>query len=195
MWLRASDSLLALTADTEWCNEEQIKALFDLADSFDVPLFPFVTHASAFLRVRGGAQGIHPNFLPNSTHGRTQDEVLDHLLRIVPDAVAFRSHCFYSESRLLWKMAERGFKADANLLTYMEYRVPFTNVGGFKTFPTFWSDDVALRRGETVLDKRRMSNKNVLVVNVHPLNVDQPIVRDLFKFARLRSVPFESLYT
>lgn len=186
--------MLLVTTDTEWCSEDQIKAIFDLADANDVPLFPFVTHASAFLRARGGAQGIHPNFLPGSTQGKTYDEVLDHMLGIVPDARAFRSHCFYSETRLLWKMAERGFVADANLLTYMEYRVPFKNVGGFTTFPTYWSDDVALRRGETCIDKRRLSNSGTMVVNVHPLNAAEPIVKELFSFARLRSVPFESLY-
>jgi len=186
--------LLSLTTDTEWCSEDQIKRLFDLADSHDVPLFPFVTHASAFLRTRGGAQGIHPNFLPNSTHGKTYDEVLDHLLRIVPDARAFRSHCFYSETRLLWKMAERGFIADANVLTYMEHRLPFKNVGGFTTFPTFWSDDVAIRRGETCIDKRQMGNNGLRVFNVHPSNAELPMVKELFAFARLRSVPFETLY-
>lgn len=185
---------LTLTTDTEWSSEEDIAALFRLADSSGVPLFPFITHDSSFLKRRGGAQGIHPNFLPNSTHGRTYDEVLDHLLRIVPDAVAFRSHCFYSETRLVWKMAERGFKADANVLCYMDYRRPFRNVGGFMTFPTYWSDDVALRRGETTLDKRQMGNNGVRVFNVHPKNAGLPIVKELFRFAALRAVPFESLY-
>lgn len=186
---------LALTTDIEWSSEQDIAALFSLADSVQVPLFPFLTHNSEFLKKRGGPQGIHPNFLPGSTQGRTYDEVLDHLLRIVPDATAFRSHCFYSETRLLWNMAERGFKADANLLCYMEHRAPFLNVGGFTTFPTFWSDDVALRRGETGIDKRQFGNNGVRVVNVHPKNFGTPIVQELFRFARLRSVPFESLYS
>ena len=192
MWLRAN-VLLSLTTDIEWCSEDQIKAIFDLADSYGVPLFPFVTHESNFLKARGGEQGIHPNFLPGSTHGRTEDEVLEHCLRLVPGVTASRSHCFYSNTRLLWKMAERGIRADANLLTYMDYRKPFKNVGGFTTFPTYWSDDVALRRGEG-FDKRNMGNNGVRVVNVHPLNYDQPVVKELFAFARLRSVPFESLY-
>lgn len=192
-WRQVND-LLSLTVDTEWSSEDHIKRIFDLADSYDVPLFPFLTHDSAFLRARGGAQGIHPNFLPGSTQGKTEDEVLDHCFELVPRATAFRSHCFYSHTRMLWKMAERGIRADANVLTYLEYRVPFTNVAGYTTFPTFWSDDVALRRGETCIDKRRMTNNNVLVVNVHPLNADQAIVKQLFSIARMHAVPFESLY-
>lgn len=185
---------LVLTTDTEWCSEDDIAALFNLADTLGVPLFPFVTHRSEFLKKRGGAQGIHPNFLPSSTHGKTYDEVLDHMLAIVPDAVAFRAHCFYSETRLLWKMAARGFKVDCNVLTYLQRRDPFTNVAGLRTYPTFWSDDVAKRLGETRLPKRSLNSSAMLVVNVHPLNVHLPMVQDLLEYARLRCVPFESLY-
>ncbi len=185
---------LALTTDTEWCSEEDIRRLFTLADIHHVPLFPFLTHASPFLKKFGGPQGIHPNFLPGSTHGATEDEVLDHCFKLVPGATAFRSHCFYGHTRLLWKMAERGIKADANLLTYLTYREPFRNVGGFLTFPTYWSDDVAIRNGATELPKKRLNSIQPLVVNVHPRNAGLPMVEELFRYARARAVPFESLY-
>lgn len=194
MWLLGNVLSLAVTTDLEWCSEEQIRRLFDLADDYHVPLFPFVTHRSVFLGKRGGPQGIHPNFLPGSTHGQTEEEVLDHCFKLVPNAQAFRAHCFYSHSRLLWAMAERGIKADANLLSYLSWTVPFRNVGGFLTFPTYWSDDVAIRNGATELPKRRLNSIHPLIVNVHPKNAGLPMVEELFRYARARSVPFESLY-
>lgn len=186
---------LAVTVDVEWAKEDDIKAIFALADAHSVPLFPFVTHESAFLKQRGGAQGIHPNFLLGSTQGNTEDEVIEECFRLVPNARAFRSHCFYSHTRLLWAMAERGIMADANLLSYLQYRQPFKNAGGFTTFPTYWSDDVAKRNGDTRLEKRRMHGTAVLVVNVHPTNHAYVPTIELFETARAHSIPFEMLYS
>lgn len=187
---------LVLTTDIEWSSEESIRVLFDMADSLRVPLYPFITHESAFLRKRGGAQGIHPNFLLGSTHGNTEQQVMDHCFEfLLPGATAFRAHCFYDHTRLQWAMAERGITKDSNVLRYMEEHNPrpYRCIGGYTRWPVFWSDDVALRNGETRVDKRRMNSSLPLVVNIHPQNHGQPMVQEIMEYARKRCVPFEDL--
>lgn len=184
---------LTLTCDIEWASEPEIKQVFDLADRYALPLFPFVTHESKFLRCRGGAQGIHPNFLEGSTQGRTETEVLDYCFKLVPSAKAFRSHCFYDHTRLVWRMAERGILIDVNVLRHLDDPTPYQTIGGYPRYPTYWSDDVALRNGEH-FDKRKFGSPKVLVCNVHPKNATEQVVRQLFQFACGRSIPFEDLY-
>src|SRR5207244_3974947 len=66
----------------------------------------FVTHMSpAISRLRRNPElfelGIHPNFLPGSTHGDTPDAVLRHCRALVPDAVSMRTHCLVQSTLLL----------------------------------------------------------------------------------------------
>lgn len=184
---------IVLTTDVEWASESDIERLFDLADRYALPLFPFVTHDSPFLRRRGGAQGIHPNFLEQSTHGRTEAEVLDHCFNLVPSAKAFRSHCLYDHTRLVWRMAERGILIDSNVLRHLDDPRPYQTIGGYPRYPIYWADDVALRNSEH-FDARKFARHDTLVCVVHPKNANEVVVRKLFQFACGRSIPFEDLY-
>ena len=186
---------LVLTTDIEWASEDHIRSLFHMADILGVPLFPFVTHESEYLKKRGGAQGIHPNFLPGSTQGKTETEVMDYCFKLVPRAKAFRAHCFYDHTRLQWAMADRGINIDSNVLRYMEPHNPrpYRCIGGYMRWPVFWSDDVAMRRGEKRIDKRRLNTTLPLVIDIHPRNYSQPMVAELMEYARNRSMAFEDL--
>jgi hypothetical protein len=64
---------LALTSDLDWASEYCIEHFLDIAERFSVTPTLFVTHASvaAFQAARDARAelGIHPNFLPGSSHG------------------------------------------------------------------------------------------------------------------------------
>ncbi len=176
-------SPLCFTTDIEWSPDWAIRDLYGLADEYGVPLTPFLTHRSDYLerrlRVRDAASsgdvGLHPNFLPGSTHGATVDEVIATAKALWPDAVSFRSHCFYDDTRMLRKMADQGFRYDSNLFAFLQpMLVPLRTVAGTVRLPVFWEDDVhsgASLPWELSAVRSAFDGPGLKIVNVHPLRV------------------------
>jgi hypothetical protein len=176
-------SPLCFTTDIEWAPEWAIRDLFTLADEHGVPLTPFLTHRSEYLASRFGMRdvvsrgdvGLHPNFLPGSTHGSTVDEVIATTQAFWPAAVSFRSHCFYDDTRMIRRMAERGFRYDSNLFAFLQPMLaPLRTVAGTVRLPVFWEDDVhsanALPWDANAL-RATFETPGLKIVNVHPLRV------------------------
>jgi hypothetical protein len=176
-------SPLCFTTDIEWAPEWAIRDLFTLADEHGVPLTPFLTHRSEYLASRYGMRdavssgdvGLHPNFLPGSTHGATVDEVIASTKALWPDAVSFRSHCFYDDTRMLRRMAESGFRYDSNLFAFLQPMLaPLRTVAHTVRLPVFWEDDVhsgnQLSWGAGTL-RAAFETPGLKIVNVHPLRV------------------------
>ena len=171
-------SPLCFTTDIEWSPDWAIRDLYELADQCGVPLTPFLTHRSAYLVQRlmeGDAAdvGLHPNFLPGSTHGSTVDEVIATTRALWPDAVSFRSHCFYDDTRMLRKMAASGFRYDSNLFAFLQPMLaPMRTVAGTLRLPVFWEDDVHSGTGlswELGALRTALDEPGLKIVNVHPL--------------------------
>jgi hypothetical protein len=173
-------SPLCFTTDIEWAPEWAIRDLFELADEYGVPFTPFLTHRSAYLAQRlrdddAADVGLHPNFLPGSTHGATVDEVIATTKALWPDAISFRSHCFYDDTRMLRKMADAGFSYDSNLFAFLQPMLtPLRTVGGTVRLPVFWEDDVHSGAGlpwDMGGVHAAFQGPGLKIVNVHPLRV------------------------
>jgi len=176
-------SPLCFTTDIEWAPDWAIRDLYELADQYGVPLTPFLTHRSEYLarrlRVRdvvsSGNVGVHPNFLHGSTHGATVDEVIATTKALWPDAVSFRSHCFYDDTRTLRKMSDAGFRYDSNLFAFLQPMLaPVRTVAGTVRLPVFWEDDVHSGAGlswELGALRTAFDEPGLKIVNVHPLRV------------------------
>jgi hypothetical protein len=119
--------------------------------------------------------GLHPNFLPGSTHGASVEEVIATTRALWPDAVSFRSHCFYDDTRMLRKMAEHGFRYDSNLFAFLQPMLaPLRTVAGTLRLPVFWEDDVHSGVGlpwETGTLREAFQGPGLKIVNVHPIRV------------------------
>lgn len=176
-------SPLCFTTDIEWAPDWAIRDLYELADEHGVPLTPFLTHRSDYLdrrlRVRdvvsSGDVGLHPNFLPGSTHGATVEEVIATTKALWPDAVSFRSHCFYDDTRMLRKMAEHGFRYDSNLFAFLQPMLaPLRTVAETVRLPVFWEDDIHSSVGlpwELSALRAAFESPGLKIVNVHPVRV------------------------
>ena len=172
-------SPLCFTTDIEWAPDWAIRDLFELADEYGVPLVPFLTHRSDYLdrRLRDGSPdvGLHPNFLPGSTHGATVDEVIATTRALRPDAVSFRSHCFYDDTRMLRRMADAGFRYDSNVLAFLQpILAPFRSVAGTVRLPVFWEDDVHSGNQlpwDAGALRPAFDAPGLKIVNVHPVRV------------------------
>lgn len=134
-----------LTLDIDWCPDYMLDWVVELLISLEVPAVFFVTHNTPILqKIRLNslfALGIHPNFNPGSTHGKTIEEIYQHVLEIVPEARVARSHSLnISSLHLDYLMRETNIVVENSLLfplyknadfcTYEQagnkiYRVPY----------------------------------------------------------------------
>jgi hypothetical protein len=97
---------LCVTLDLDWAPDFAIDDAAAWLEQHGVRATWFVTHASpAVDRLRARPErfelGIHPNFLPGSTHGATPEAVLVHCLELVPGARAMRTHGLVQSTALL----------------------------------------------------------------------------------------------
>ena len=88
--------VFCFTSDIDWASETVLEEFFRLLPPEELRLTAFVTHKSevieqAFLAGRL-QRGIHPNFLPGSSHGATFREVIETCLSFAPEATCSRSH-------------------------------------------------------------------------------------------------------
>jgi hypothetical protein len=97
---------LCLTLDVDWEPDFAIDAVAARLAARGVRATFFATHDSpALARLRARPDrfelGVHPNFLPGSTHGATPEAVLAHCMALVPEARAVRAHCLVQSTPLL----------------------------------------------------------------------------------------------
>ncbi len=138
---------VVFSSDVDWASEACIKDAYQFAQERDVKPCFFVTHESKVLRKLDDANavelGLHPNFLPGSTHGADHDEVIETLKRIAPGACGFRSHCFVDSTPITRRFKTEGLTWDSNLCLHLQDGiVPMRHCSGLTRLPVFWADDV-----------------------------------------------------
>ena len=164
--------LFCLTSDVDWASDYCIGELLRFASSLGITPTVFATHQTAALK-NGAQVGLHPNFLPGSSHGTDTRSVIDYLLGIYPEAKTFRSHHFADSASISHEMFRRGILYDSNLCLHLqEGIVPLRTGSGPIRFPVFWEDDVhwGTENGDWdiahYLD--RFTTHGLKILNVHP---------------------------
>lgn len=179
--MSALDSpVFCLTADVDWASDYAIRDFLTLVSGYGIKATVFATHPSPALTEfhRKGAidLGIHPNFLPGSSHGHDVPSVIAQMCEDFPQARTFRSHCFFDHTHITREMFRRGYRYDSNLCLYLQPDlVPLHHQSGLVRFPVFWEDDVHWLRtdGEWGLDKywADFVSPGLKILNFHPFFV------------------------
>ncbi len=176
----ADHPVFCLTSDVDWACEHVVADMLKLVSSFDIRPTVFATHPSAVLReyeAKGKIElGIHPNFLPGSTHGQDVVSVIDHSCGLFREAKCFRSHMFVDSYIIAKELFRRGFRYDSNLCLYMQPElVPLRHESGLLRFPVFWEDDVHARRSPGIWDADALLEEfltpGLKILNFHPIHV------------------------
>lgn len=141
----------AITLDIDWAPDWMIDLTASVLLERETRATWFVTHSSpAVDRLRERPDlfelGIHPNCLPGSSHGRTESEVLRHLMALVPEAVSMRTHGLYQSTAWLFRAVdEAGIGVDASLfIPHTSGLAPHRLRRGTTDLwrvPYFWEDD------------------------------------------------------
>jgi SAM-dependent methyltransferase len=141
----AAGPLFCFTADMDWADDDMISFMYSIFDEFEISLTPFITNASGYLQKRFAdnpeQMGVHPNFLPGSSHGATPGEVCAHMAALNPAAKFYRAHCYNEGSEIARLFRERGFEFDSNLdLVPQPGLRPLLHSSGLVRYPVFLGD-------------------------------------------------------
>ncbi len=146
--------MLAVTFDIDWAPDWAIAICAELCKNAKAPATFFVTHDAdvlAHLRGRNDVElGIHPNFLPNSSHGTSTAEVIEHVLAIVPEARSVRTHALFQSSPILHHL-ETYTSIETDVSLFLPFcpglrptKAHFEAGGrGLIRLPYYWEDDTA----------------------------------------------------
>jgi hypothetical protein len=170
---------LCFTADTDWASEPAICDLQSLFEAHEILPTYFQTHPSAHLSERLAAgrlhAGIHPNFMPGSSHGNSIGEVIDYCLALVPTASCFRSHRYFDVTDVTHGLYARGLRYDSNVCTLLQTGIqPFRHESGLVRFPTYFEDGTYLfyeRSFDLDVLKRLFEKPGLNIISFHPMNL------------------------
>lgn len=173
-----------ITLDVDWAPDFVIDDVANMLIAAGTRAVWFITHDSpAVRRLRERPDlfeiGIHPNFLPGSTHGSSETEVLAHCMAMVPEARLIRMHGLVQTSNLLYRIvSETQIEADVSLfLPHAGNTAPVMYYweGGksLLRIPYVWEDDFEMVRPNSVWDLTDMikSSAGLVVVNFHPIHI------------------------
>ncbi len=90
--------MILITLDIDWASDFTIKKVDEILKEKNIKATWFVTHKSAYLKNlsknRNYELGIHPNFLSNTTQGKTPKEILKKLKKLLQVQFLFELiHC------------------------------------------------------------------------------------------------------
>jgi hypothetical protein len=180
----------AITFDIDWAPDCAIDFTAALLEERGVKSTWFVTHLSpAVERLRARPDlfelGIHPNFMPGSSHGTEPEEVLRTCMSFVPDAVSVRTHGLLQSGNLFDSvMSSTPISCDVSLFLPLSLRVDVVKYERFGQvlwrIPYVWEDDYVMEaspvdaRSDDVFsgfDETLAKAHGVQVFNFHPIHV------------------------
>jgi hypothetical protein len=180
----------AITFDIDWAPDCAIDFTAGLLKERGVKSTWFVTHLSpAVERLRARPElfelGIHPNFMPGSSHGTEPEIVLRNCMSFVPDAVSVRTHGLLQSGNLFDSvMSLTPISCDVSLFLPLSRRVDVVKYERFGQvlwrIPYVWEDDYIMEaspvdaRSDDVFsgfDEALSKASGVQVFNFHPIHV------------------------
>lgn len=145
----------AITFDIDWAPDWTISACAEACARHNVPATFFVTHDSPVARSLRSEKlfecGIHPNFLPNSSQGRSTREVIEFCLDLVPDARSMRTHSLVQSSPLFVELPGIAPQIEFDVSLYLHLHPGLQPVRWqwdsaakpIWRLPYYWEDDFA----------------------------------------------------
>jgi len=175
-----------LTIDIDWAHDTVLSDTIDLIEKAGVSATWFITHDTPLIarlkEIKNFELGIHPNFnfllQGDQRNGKTAEEVVINLLKIVPDAKSVRSHSMTQSSKLLDIFKKNGLTHDCNHFIPIDAGIklkPWILWNNMIRVPYFWEDDLACQYEQMGFDshdiKNLILNPSLKVFDFHPIHV------------------------
>jgi len=170
---KLNEPLFCFTSDLDWNPDAAVQATVELFERAKAKLTVFATHKTPVVQESALVQvGVHPNFLPGSTHGGSFAEVMEHVFGLFPQAETYRSHSYFDNQAISEAMSRRGIRYDANLSLYLQERAtPLRHCHGTWRFPTFFDDNIHWFHGgawDFRKYRAQIDSPGLKIFNFHP---------------------------
>lgn len=165
---------------TDWASESMLEFTINYFESRNIKLTPYITNPSEIIKTHYSGKkskyvGLHPNFLPNSSHGSNYFEITEYITKLWPDARSYACHCFYDNIRTTDLLFEKGLKYDSNLCLHLQPNiVPLNHCSGSIRFPVFFEDDIYARyKGNWSFSgiQTHFETPGLKLINFHPIHI------------------------
>ncbi len=169
-------SKLVVTVDLDWAPEPAIEETIEFLLQNSIHPTVFITHRSKYIETKVSQLevGLHPYFSPDSSHGRTIDEVVQHITSLPYNFPGYRCHRFATCNLSAQAMKNAGMKISSNVCTDLEYIRPFKNRYGLTEIPIFLEDGGYLWRQHPLkiisTFKELFLSDGAKVILVHPMH-------------------------
>ncbi|KQW22301.1 hypothetical protein ASC80_02595 [Afipia sp. Root123D2] len=180
----------AITFDIDWAPDCAIDLASNLLAERGVKSTWFVTHLSpAVERLRARPDlfelGIHPNFMPGSSHGEDPEQVLRTCMELVPDAVSVRTHGLLQSGNIFdFLMALTPVTFDVSLFHPRALQIDVVKYERFGQtlwrVPYVWEDDYVMESSPLNVSREPEFSgfsetlaraRGIQVFNFHPIHV------------------------
>ena len=168
-----------LTFDIDWAPDYAIQHCLNLLDKKGVSATFFATHPTYMnneIKKRGHILGIHPNFLPKSSHGTSVSSIINKCLTFSKEAWCMRSHSLLQSTPLLCEVFAKfpQLKLDVSLLMHRskfahKYLYDYNGVT-FERLLYNWEDDFEFSKQRYCSEKDLFFGK-LTVYDFHPIHV------------------------
>lgn len=177
-----NNNSIYITLDIDWANDDILTFVLDFFIKHNLKATFFATHETKVLeliRERNDlfSLGIHPNFLENSSHGNSIEEILNYVLNIVPNAKISRSHSVVQSGRIFSALQKKNIQIDSSImLPYYENVKPFKQFVGEDEYiiraPFVWADDYELCKTNDKFNSNILDNITGLkIIMFHPIHL------------------------
>jgi hypothetical protein len=181
----------SFTTDIDWASEDILSLFFKKINNFNIRLDAFITHDSDIINLNELKGNLikhpHPNFCLPSSHGKSEDEIIEYILKLVPNSLGLRMHRFGTNSGIEHKFKEKfGYKYISNCINLLQKNIrPFVLESGMVSLPIFFEDGTHLYQ-KMNLDFKNYESKfrsnGLKIISFHP--IDFVLNSDSYEFMR-----------
>lgn len=168
-----------LTFDIDWAPDETVSHILQALNDKNINATFFVTHPSDIVKDLLSSEhnvGFHPNFLPGSSQGKNENDIMEYLFSIVPEAYTLRTHSLVQSSPLFHNIFGnyKQLKIDLSMLMYKfstieKFPWAFEDVA-FERINYNWEDDAAFF-DNSFNWKNPTFNSSVTILDFHPIHI------------------------
>lgn len=167
------------TTDIDWASEDVLSLFFEKLKRFDFKIDTFVTHDSDIINKNEKKGRVikhpHPNFCLPSSHGKSEDEIVEYILKLAPYSKGLRMHRFGTNSGIEHKFKEKfGFRYISNCINLLQKNIiPFVTESGMISLPIFFEDGTHLYQKMSLDFKNfesKFSSNGLKIISFHPID-------------------------
>ncbi len=168
-----------LTFSMDWAPDSSIQLCLDILSEYKAKATFFATHQTELnneILRQGHELGIHPNFMPNSSHGNTTKEIIDKCLEFAPNARLMKTHSLFQSTPLFVEIFSSYKQLTTDLSLFMHearhvQKCQFALDGvSFTRVLYNWEDDADFVKKNFQFDKERFFG-DINIFDFHPIHI------------------------